>query len=330
MIRHWFQAAIQTAQRVLSRRWLGVAVMGLSFAMMGIILLRDAQSLQVYANWSDYLGVCAIGFLLYLLPLLAHLGVWSGLMRSLGQVLEIWWNVEVFAYSHLLRRLPGALWYVVGRTAMYRARGVAVNVPIVASGLEWLLIVLAGLIVFVVLSVLEIVGPVISGVLFIAALVLTAITLQMLLRAGAWVHLPGRLGMWQIRATSFSQLLVRDLIIWLSLYSFAYAIGGLILFLLARSIEPLAAIDIGFAIRAWALTGGFGILISLVVPIGMGVRELTLAALLSMYMTPSAAVLVSILLRILFTVADIVWGGSLLVLARLVNRGQATASINPP
>ena len=81
MIRHRFQTSTRIFQRVFFRRWMGLAVMGLSFAVMGIILLRDAQSLQAYTNWSDYLGVCVIGLLLYLLPLLAHLGVWSGLMR---------------------------------------------------------------------------------------------------------------------------------------------------------------------------------------------------------------------------------------------------------
>ena len=85
----------------------------------------------------------------------------------------------------------------------------------------------------------------------------------------------------------------------------------------ARVFERLAE-----AARIWALTGGIGSLLSVVVPAGLGVRELTLTVLLSPPMSVAEAIVVAILLRILYVGGSLVWGGLLLALARLAGRRQ--------
>ena len=110
-----------------------------------------------------------------------------------------------------------------------------------------------------------------------------------------------------------------DFAVWLALYALCYVIGGGILYLLAHGVSP-GSITFGTAVRVWSLTGGVGFLFSAVIPASLGIRELTLTALLSPYVSMAAAILIAVFLRLLFISGDLVWGVVLWSVARLVQR----------
>lgn len=303
-----------------ARRGLSSGIMLLSILFLLFILLRDVQTLPAQIVWQDYLGVCAIGLLLYLIPLLMHLAVWTGLMTRLGGVRGGWWHVEIFAHSHLLRRLPGVVWYVVGRTTMYRAQGVDANVPIVASGLEWLLLVAGSAVVTASLGLGGGAGlPAIASIGLIL-IVASALALGFLFTAVSGPNRNGRAANWLARLIAVNPPRFRDLSMWLGLYIVTYVLGGWILLLLVQGISPASGVDLLNMTQAWALVGGLGTLLSAIVPAGMGIRELSLTVVLSPYIGGTAGVLVSVLLRLLFMFADLVWGVALWSIARIVLR----------
>jgi len=189
-----------------------------------------------------------------------------------------------------------------------------------ASGLEWGLLVVAAVLVYSTFSLTGSGVLLISIVLLSALIVGTALGLRQALLASARLPVPGFV---RHRLAALATVPVpgaADLTLWLSLYALAYFIGGWILLLLVRGVAPEVTIGLGAATRIWALTGGIGFLLSAIVPAGLGVRELTLAALLSSTMSMTRAIVIAILLRMLFIGGSLVWGGMLWAIARLIGR----------
>ncbi len=318
--RNGYQAlrGIESNQRI--RRWVSACVFLCTVAFLAFLLLRSTEELRELDDWPTYLGFCAKGFLLYPVSLIVQALIWRMMIVRLGQMAGGWWDIEIYAYSSLMRHLPGAIWYLAGRATMYHTRGVGASVALMASGLEWFLLLAAAVLVYSTLSLTGSGVLLISLVLLSVLIVATALGLRQALLASARLPLPGFV---RRRLTALAAAPVpgaADLTLWLSLYVLAYFIGGWILLLLVRGVAPEVAMDLGTAARIWALTGGIGFLLAAIVPAGLGVRELTLAMLLSPTISMTGAIVVAILLRALFVAGSLVWGGALWAVARLIRR----------
>ena len=320
----WFRNAYRTLQRIGSnqriRRWVSVGVFLCTVAFLVFLLLRSTDELRMLDDWPTYLGVCARGFLLYPISLIVQALIWRMIIVRLGQMAGGWWDIEIYAYSSLMRHLPGMIWYLAGRATMYYTRGVGASVALMASGLEWFLLLAAAVLVYSTLSLTGSGMLLISIVLLSALIMGTAFGLRQALLASTRLPAPGFV---RRRLTALATAPVpgtADLTLWLSLYVLTYFVAGWILFLLVRGVAPEAAIGLYAAIRIWALTGGIGSLLSAIAPAGLGVRELTLTVLLSPTMPMAEAIVVAILLRMLYVGGSLVWGGMLWAIARLIRR----------
>ena len=320
----WFGNVYQALRGIGSnqriRRWVSASVFLCTVAFLVFILLRSTDELRELDDWSTYLGVCARGFLLYPISLIVQALIWRMIIVRLGQMTGGWWDIEIYAYSSLMRHLPGMIWYLAGRASMYHTRGVEASLTLMASGLEWVLLVAAAVLVYGTLSLTGSGMLLISMVLLSALIVGTAFGLRQALRASTRLPLPGFVRRRLMALATAPVPGAADLTLWLSLYVLAYFIGGWILLLLVRGVAPEVTIGLGAATRIWALTGGIGFLLSAIVPAGLGVRELTLAVLLSSAMPMAGAIVVAILLRMLFIGGSLVWGGMLWAIARLIGR----------
>jgi uncharacterized membrane protein YbhN (UPF0104 family) len=305
------------------RTWMQVGTVLFTIGFLIFLLIRGREELSQFDNWRAYLTVCGQGFLLYPLSLTVQAWVWGMMIARLGQVAISWRDVEIFAYTHLMRRLPGAVWYLAGRTMIYRERGIRASVTLAASGLEFILLVLVAVVLSAALSLSSHSG----WLLVLAALILIVLIIPWGLAAlpsasdRRWIP-----GFARKRLANLSGDVMPkswDLALWVVAYLISYVVGGLILFLLARSIAPESDVTLTNAIRIWALAVGVAFLTSAVSPAGLGIRELTLTALLSPYMPTLGAVLVAVLLRMLFIVSDLVWGGLMWLTARLLGCTRA-------
>jgi uncharacterized membrane protein YbhN (UPF0104 family) len=244
------------------------------------------------------------------------------MIARVGRVSGGWRDVEIYAYTYLMRNLPGAMWYLAGRTVMYRERGIGAGVTLAASSMEWLLLLAAAVSVYSSLSLAALslwllgllIFPLLLGLILLAPRILRSVPDRY------WP--PGVVRRWLTGISASAVPPNRDLALWLSLYVIAYVIGGLILFLLTHGVMPESSITVIDAIRIWALTGGIGFLVTMFVPAGLGVRELTLTALLAPYVPDVGALLVALLLRMLFIASDLVWGGLMWAIARVLGSRQ--------
>jgi len=301
-------------------RWMRAGLLLFTLSFLFVLLLRGHEQLYQLGNWRNCLGACIVGFLLYPLSLIIHAWTWSRMIARLSRSQSGWWDVEIYAYTHLIRHLPGAVWYLATRSLMYRDRGIKASVTLVASGLEWLWLLLGGILVYALFNL--------TGVgLFLLGLAV----LGMLLAIGAWLpRLIHSLDHWQ-RIPAFGQRWLErlsvvalptgsDLLLWGGAYVLTYGVAGTIFFLLVRSVAPMASLTLGEAMQVWALTSSVGTLMTGLVPAGLGVRELTMTALLAPKVTTVAALFVAVLVRLLFIAGDLVWGGLMWFIAHVAER----------
>jgi hypothetical protein len=92
----------------------------------------------------------------------------------------------------------------------------------------------------------------------------------------------------------------------LLIYAGVWLTGGLILFLVIRAVHPLDWALLPTVMQSWVLSG----LVAYIVffsPIGFGVRELTLAAMLSLIIPLSAAIVIVLLVRVWNMGNELVW-----------------------
>ena len=319
---------MEANQRI--RRAVGAAVSVCTIAFLVFILLRNIDEVREFDDCSTYLGICAKGFFLHPVSLITQALTWRFIIMRLGRMAGSWGDIEIYSYSYLMRHLPGMIWYLAGRAAMYRRRGIRASVALVASGLEWFLLLVAALLVY---ATLTITGPDVSltSIILLAALIAaTALGLRQAFSAGSRLPVPDSV---RRRLAALATAPIpgcTDLVLWLSLYALAYFIGGWMLVLLVNGVAPEVTLGLGTATRIWALTGGIGSLLSAIVPAGLGIRELTLAVLLSPAMSRTGAVLVAILLRMAIIAGDLVWANALYAVARLMRQHWQRADLSSP
>jgi hypothetical protein len=275
-------------------RWLNYLATGATFIFLLWIFWRNWQSLN-YEDL-DSMGFAVLGcFLLYPLSFIPQIAVWIKLVE---QKQPLWQHVEIYVRTHLMRRLPGGLWHWAGRTTLYRnTTGASSQSTIRASMMEWMLLLLASAAsygLFGISSTSILLGSLLAGLALTAAMLLMH-------QAGCAV----------------------EAIIYLLLYSLAWWLGGLMIYWLGQS-NPQSSLTLNSAIVSWAVSGGIS-LASFFLPAGMGLRELSLTFFLGQYMPISNAITVAILLRVIFIIGDLFWGGLAWALAhRLCQRNTNT------
>lgn len=279
------QMAMQTAQGArkssFASRFLNIAAIGY---VAVIVVVGWQQSQQL--NWRPDLVTIAMTLILYLFSLLVQMGVWLGLVATRQRI--GWADVQIYWQTLLMRRLPGGVWHWVGRASLYSRQGtLRAQTTVGMNIVEWWLLILA----------------------CVATLALTLSDWPLILRVMLLliaVALSFGLGLYWRRTTQGLMRSVWWIMLWLFWDMAAWLFGGAIVLLVAT---PLASVplDLGEATRIWCIAGGISVVI-IIFPAGLGIRELTLSGLLVPFMPFSTGVLVSIVIRLIFTLADVLWG----------------------
>jgi hypothetical protein len=257
-------------------------------------------------DWHAYLLASLATLGLYLVSLLPQFFVWARLFSFHHRV--GWRDMEIYARMILVRRLPGGIWHWLGRATLYTATtSVRTEVVLFGNLTEWgMLILIAGGISVIELFAAPISVRILLSVLMVGGAVSLAVTWQ------------PRSRVWWRRLTEAS--------LWVFLYGFAWFIGGFILYLFARA-SGANQLNLATAVGLWSLTGGVSMIIT-ILPV-IGVQEVSLVFLLQPYLPASAALIVALLLRLLFTVSDVLWGLAGWAIASLALR-KRTVSLDAP
>jgi len=313
----WVWAKVKAASQ---NRWLKrlivIAVLVLSFSFMGYLVYRNWQQLEAYRqHWRMHYPMILLAFALYPTGLVPNVVGWHVLMKRLGGLSSFRANAQIYCYSCLPKQLPGGVWHIAGRTYLNQEQGIHTRVTLLGSSVEWVLLIASGLLVYLLAGLMPSSGTDrASGLNPGVALALLAPLLIVLCppvfnRLVSWL-------LARLHRPKLPPLGLRDLLVLLGVYVIAWIMGGVVLYVLSQAIVPLSPAALPAVIGAWGGAGAIGFVAAYFLQ-GLGIRDVTLALLLSNLMPLSAAAVVSILFRLLITVGEIVWP---LLWARLLGR----------
>jgi hypothetical protein len=240
-----------------------------------------------------------IAFTVYSIDLVLAIIAWIviiGMMSGYWRVLP---HTGIYLLTNITRRLPGTFWYVVGRLVLYERVGIPRSTTVLASGMEFAATVVAGLVVALTAWPLVLSTTNIAPYWFLLPLcagiaLLSPPPVRALMRRFAPEHA--------------ANIRYRHLLTWVLLYVVVWIGGGVILFVLVNAVQPQPLSALPAIVGVWAAAGVAAILLFSFVPFGLGVTEITLATLLSPFLSTTEALFVALVLRVLATLAELFYG----------------------
>ena len=264
------------------------------------ILIRDSQRLLAY-SFNINLWLIVLSFIIECSGLLLAVPVWNKILGRFGNKTNLRDDLRIYSYSMLGVVLPGGLWSAVSRVAFYERKGIPKFNVLSASLVEFVLMGLAGLIVYGTITTLQPSEQIWQNP--IIAILCIGLSL-FLLQPPIFNRIVGLLQKQSNKAsTSLTSMSYRDLGLWLVMESFVVVLGGTAVFVLLRSITVVSLNLLLQIISAWAIAVITGNLFFWLpgTPI---VRDGAMALILAQSLTPSLAIAFVLLVRI-WTIASI-------------------------
>lgn len=221
---------------------------------------------------------------------------------------------------NLGKYLPGKLWGMLARGNYMNRQGMRLNVALAATLYEQLQLLHSGLVVGT-LSAAFLFGPNYGALLVLVGLlsVLLGLRFRNALLRGL-NRIAHRIDP-AVTASMESKVDAADYLALLGKYALLWCLSGLILAslysaMLDRELEPalLAALVLANTV---SIVGGF---VAIFAPAGIGVREITLVALLAPVMGTAEAVLLGVISRLWLVAMDLAGGALALALRPRMNR----------
>lgn len=288
--------ALKSIESLLNRRWVNYVLI---LAGVGLALIVVGNT--IYRNWSEFQ---AFSWRPNLLPLVGaggalaaafglNVATWHLISRAFGSRVGFWKDLEIYSFSTVVRRLPGVVWQLAGRTYLYRQAQTTLAVPV--WGTLW-----------------EVVAQLSSGVLLTALMLVFSRQLRVEFPGGLWVLLlliP--IGWIALRPQDVVYVmkriapkmtgepsLTRDRVrVWIGLCTLSWILGGVILYFLICALDTQAWTLLPVCVGLVAASGVVAIL-AIPIPGGLGLREISLVLLLELYVQSPVAVAAAILLRL--------------------------------
>jgi uncharacterized membrane protein YbhN (UPF0104 family) len=291
-------ASLAVARRKPVQRALGAALLLFTAVALVVLVVSNLEQLRA-APWRLDAPRLVLGLLFQASTCLTATLLWMDISAQLGAGWNPRRDARVYAYSLIARRLPGALWHVLGRAAFYGEVGLGRRVGLMGSAIEAGLLVVTGVAVW--LAAFEPVRP--YGL--VIGLVMLALTpplfrpaMRILLRGGGeWLPPSGRLYAW----------LATDVAAWL--------LGCSGVYFMYDALYPLGD---GAWLKVVAATSASIVASAAVVilPGGLGLRELGMTGLLSDLIPTGVAAALAIAFRISILTIELLWAAGLILFVR--------------
>lgn len=281
---------------------------------LAVLLLVPPIAVIAYRTWQNWYllegyiwrwqgEMWALALLGYSAGLFALLWAWDRTVKHLGATSGFLRNSRIYCLTNLSKRIPGPIWYIVGRVHFYRIGGERASVALIATVLENLLLALSGVLVYLLtLPFSGRVGPLHMGIAA-GIFLLAVLALYPPFFNRAFNFLLRRVGS-DTRVEVSYALLIPLLLIYLA----AWIFPGLGLGALTASLYPPPENFWPDILAAWAFSGTVGLIIANLA-LGVGVREVTLSFLLANSVPQPIAVLAAVLFWVVVTAGELLWAG---------------------
>jgi glycosyltransferase 2 family protein len=272
----------------------------LILAFLVFIVYTNIGSLETGEVRFDY-SLMALSLVL-LFPYFILLGAaWNLVLRMLGGNITNRKAMKIWLLSQIGTYIPGKIWAVLGRVYLCQREGISKTKTSLSIAIELLVSTMAGIIFFVIALVML---PYQEATGFY-------LSMLVLVPAGLVVLHP-RVFNWALQLVSRKMKMeeihvkvgFRSIVTLVAVYGFFWALLGVSAFFLINSMYPVSftMLPAVIGIFAFAWLASFFVLIA---PGGIGVREGVAVFFLSFLMPPAVAVIISLVWRVWFTVAEV-------------------------
>lgn len=266
-----------------------------TFFVLGYLVYRQRDVLTSY-NWHIRWMYLVGAFLLYCPALFIASFVWTRIIRALGYQVNFLTHFRYYSISNLAKRLPATVWYVFYRNQMYQKEGLPAAVTSLASGIEFVVVLLSGILV-VGLFAVPILLEYQLGVWGIAILFAVAI-----------IFFNPKIINWLLKKSGVAQaqFQYRKLVLWVGGYVLVRLLAGGLVFCIGNSIYTIPLESLPYIIGSWTLVGVLSSLLFFS-PSNLGFNEVTFSLLLSKILPSPIAVIIALLLRISLIAFEAAW-----------------------
>jgi len=304
------------------RRLLGPALVAVAALFLGRALVSGWREAREY-RWDFDPGYLALSVALIVLYYLQQWGGWRLVMRSFGDPLTRTESMAIWSASILGRYAPGSVAMIAGRIGLCRARGIPARVTLASMAYENAMILITALLVAAASVPFWPPFPYRPYAVLLAALAPVGLALLHPRVFGALANAGlKRLGREPLRETlPFGRVLLL-----VPYYAGGWIILGLGFAALCASVSPLSPTYLPLMVGGYAFAWEVGFLV-LVVPSGLGVKELALGAVLGLVYPAPVAVALVVLARLWQTLAELAL--TALVWAYAKGRGALADATGP-
>jgi hypothetical protein len=305
-MKHIWQVLQQCMQKKKVRQFIYIGTILVSLLFIGY---------AIQSHWTDLKHLefklapiyLILAVMLYPLGALPTTLAWHWILQALGVRTTFQINMRIYAQSLLPRHIPGLVWYVTSRTLLYQEQGVGAGVILGATALESLTMALSGFCLSIVYFTSQMTSlHQFAGLQVLIPLSIIIVIIFVVWASGGTRWLEKIIKRWQKDGNGGFHLQRKGLWISIGWIFLAWIGGGILLWMLINAITPLdwrllpAIIGIWGAAGAVSLTLGIGVQ-------GMGLREVTLGAMLSLLISPLMAVVVAVIFRLTLLLGELLW-----------------------
>ncbi len=283
--------------------------------MYALIVLASGVFIAyaVYSNWNEFksqqwdfnYSYILLAVLLYPAGMLPTVAAWHKLLQAMGVNCSFLTDLRLYSLSTLPKHIPGFVMFVTSRSLLYQEEKVSAATSVTATGAETVLLALTGFISSIMLFLLgsERIGQ------FNAFRFIAPVAIALLIVFIFWTPALNRLLQKILARRGIQQVpqLDQRQTIFSLLWMFAAWIGGgLILFVLVQAVNPMSLSFLPVMIGTWGAAGAVSLTIGIGIQ-GLGIREITLGALLSLVMPTLTAIVIAVAFRLVLTLGEILW-----------------------
>ena len=294
------RALIRGGRSALLKKTAGAFIIFACFFFLGKILYNNLGELNSY-QWGLKPSFLALSFLFLFANQTISSLAWKRVLLLFGAKLPLAQCFKIMFVSALGKYLPGKVWPYLGQMYLSRKAGIPRSVTLLSvlmlfgiSSLVGLLTFVASLYLWGSFSAIQ-VSLLLLGSLAFILFILSPPVLNRLLGALALVSNRFRKG------TIPEDVMVRgdlwDIAKIISIFAANWVVFGIALYLVSNSFYHLTVSQTIILCGVFAVSVISGI-VSFLVPAGLGVREGVLSYLLSLFIPISAAIVISLVLRV--------------------------------
>ena len=296
-------------RRVLnSPRWqisIQALLVALSFFSLGFIFYKNRDQLTNY-RWNLNFYFALPAFALHSMDLALAIGSWHRIYTRLGAPLSLREDVKTYCLFCVTRRLSAGIWSFASRVLLYATAGMPSGLTITSIIVERLFIAMTGLVLslsFLLFRSLWITPWCIPALVVIVSLFGSLIVYPRILQAGL-AFLLHRLS--QEDPIGGKPLNSREILLWSLWYLLIWLLGGSFFYATVRIVYPLPPVQLLDMVGLWVMAGTVNALLYFI-PSGLWVTEISLVMLMSHYIPTPAAVVVTVLARLIITAGESLW-----------------------